>query len=31
MPGINVGTHYIESWMDTGTGLKVVRRDKILE
>ena len=30
MPGINSGTHFIESWMDTGTGLKVVRRDKPL-
>jgi len=30
MPGINSGTHFIESWMDTGTRLKVVRRDKCL-
>jgi len=30
MPGINSGTHFIESWMDTGTGLEVVRRDKTL-
>jgi hypothetical protein len=30
MPGTNSDTHFIESWMDSGTGLKVVRRDKFL-
>jgi hypothetical protein len=30
MPGTNSGTSFIESWMDSGTGLKVVRRDTFL-